>query len=87
MSIDEERPRPSDERGPGGNDVPPSGEEARAQSKETTMPLIWLVLGALVIALFVVLLAVRSPHHVPLKENPLGPVPALANPPHKLNTP
>lgn len=53
--------RPHDESGPGGDDLPPSGEEARAQQKATTMPLIWLVLGAAVVAVFLILLATRSP--------------------------
>jgi hypothetical protein len=62
VGTDEKRPR--DESGPDGNDMPPSGEEARAQRKATTMPLIWLLLGVGLVALFVILLAIRSPHQL-----------------------
>ncbi len=31
------------------DDLPPTGDEARAQSQETIMPLIWACLGLLVI--------------------------------------
>lgn len=83
MPTDEERPRPRDAKGPGGNDLPPSGEEARAQRKETTMPLVWLTLALVVVAVFVILLATRSPHQPSLKAPSTTPLPAPATPPPK----
>ncbi len=56
MATSSDRSRPRDETGPGGNDMPPSGEEARAQRKATSMPLVWLLLG-LVVALGFTLMA------------------------------
>jgi hypothetical protein len=43
------------------NDTPPTGEEAKAQSRETTMPLIWIGLGALAILLFAMFAVLRGP--------------------------
>jgi hypothetical protein len=81
--MQEDRPRPRDEKGPGGNDLPPSGEEARAQRMQTIMPLVWLALGIVVIAVFVLLLATRSPRQAYLKGPSAEPVPAPAAPPPK----
>jgi hypothetical protein len=49
------------------DDMPPSGEEARAEREETLMPLIWIGLGAAAVAGFLVLAVVysgvgRAPH-------------------------
>ena len=35
------------------DDLPPTGAEARAQRKATSMPLVWLVVGLAVVAVFV----------------------------------
>lgn len=78
MPTDEERTRSRDERGLGANDVPPSGEEARAQGRETSMPLVWLALGLAVAALFVILLATRFPHQLSPRATDAGPPAASA---------
>ncbi len=83
VPTEEDRPRPRDERGPGGNDMPPSGEEARAQRKATGRPLLWLVLGLVLVALFVLFLATRSPWQPFLKGPAAIPVPSHASPPPK----
>jgi uncharacterized RDD family membrane protein YckC len=47
----------SDDPAPGSgadDDTPPSGEEAEAQRGETVMPLVWIGLGAAVVAVFLV---------------------------------
>src|SRR5438132_3553 len=44
-----------------GDDLPPSGEEAQAQRKAAVKPLIWLLLGIVLVALFVALLHVGTP--------------------------
>ena len=38
------------------DDVPPTGEEARSQRMQSVTPLIWAVIGLLVVAIFVVVL-------------------------------
>lgn len=55
-----------------GDDVPPTGEEARAQRRGRFMPLIWAVLGLLTILIFAALLGWRFGY---------GPSPAPANAP------
>ena len=40
-----------------GDDLPPLGAEARSQRKATSMPLIWLVAGLVVIAAFVFMIS------------------------------
>ena len=35
------------------DDLPPSGGEARAQRKATSMPLVWLMVGLVLVAAFV----------------------------------
>lgn len=35
------------------DDMPPSGGEARAQRKSTSMPLVWLAVGLVLVAAFV----------------------------------
>ena len=40
-----------------GDDLPPSGREARAQRKATSMPLIWFIVGLALIGLFVVVIS------------------------------
>jgi hypothetical protein len=39
---------------PPAGDTPPSGAEAKAASRATTLPLIWIGLGAIVVAAFVI---------------------------------
>jgi hypothetical protein len=64
-----------------GDDVPPSGEEASAQRKQTVMPLVWLVLGAALAALFVILLATLSPLQPSPDARPTKPSPASTTAP------
>ncbi len=52
------------------NDTPPTGEEAKAQSRQTTMPLIWMGLGALVILLFVAFAMLRGPGDNAVHDSP-----------------
>lgn len=48
------------------DDLPPSGAEAQAQRKATSMPLVWLVVGLLLIAAFVVVIGTgRGWFHAP----------------------
>ncbi len=61
MPSDSERRPPPNEAAPGGDDVPPSGEEARAQRRATSLPLVWLSLGLLVIGLFAAWMAAVPP--------------------------
>jgi uncharacterized RDD family membrane protein YckC len=63
--------------------MPPSGEEARAQRKETAMPLLWLVLGLIVVIVFILLLTARSPKQPFLNGPSSEPVPAPVSPPPK----
>jgi hypothetical protein len=50
MSNFDERRIPADL-----DDLPPTGDEARAEARETVMPLIWIGLGVVVILLFLTL--------------------------------
>ena len=63
---------PDPRRGADRDDLPPSGHEARARGRATTMPLVWAVLGLLVVVAFVALLGLRLGY---------GPSPVPANPP------
>jgi len=56
--MSEEQPASEKEARPD-NDLPPTGDEARAQRDETAMPLVWAVLGLLVVLVFVLVLASR----------------------------
>jgi hypothetical protein len=58
------------------DDTPPTGDEAKAQSRQTIMPLIWMALGALVILLFLVFAMQRGPGDSSLHDSPA----ASANP-------
>ena len=40
--------------------MPPTGEEARAQRRETAMPLFWGIIGVLIVIVFVAFLTMRS---------------------------
>jgi hypothetical protein len=40
-----------------GDDLPPSGAEARSQREATSMPLIWLAVGLALIVAFIVVIA------------------------------
>ncbi len=40
-----------------GEDLPPTGAEARAQRRATSAPALWLVLGLILIAVFVMVIA------------------------------
>jgi hypothetical protein len=55
-----------------GDDLPPTGAEARAQRRRPFMPLLWMVLGLLTILIFAALLGWRFGY---------GPSPAPANAP------
>ncbi len=82
---DTDLPPPSDDegsRGPGlqggqDDDMPPSGEEARAQSRETVMPLIYIGLGVIAIVVFVAVMALYQ--GVPFHQAP-PPPPGVAKP-------
>jgi hypothetical protein len=65
-------------RGGDPDDLPPTGGEARAQRKATSMPLVWLVVGVVLVAGFVAVIA-RSGggFHIPS----LGPAPVKGSPP------
>ncbi len=39
------------------DDLPPGGGEARAQRKATSMPLVWLVVGGVLVAAFTAVIA------------------------------
>jgi hypothetical protein len=41
------------------NDLPPSGEEAKSRRMETVMPVVWGLLGLLLVAGFTLWLALR----------------------------
>lgn len=41
---------------PSEDDLPPTGEEARAQSERPVKPLIWTAMGIVAIAIFVIVL-------------------------------
>jgi hypothetical protein len=43
----------------GGDDMAPDGEEARAQRRATSMPIVWLGLGLLVVLAFTAALGLR----------------------------
>jgi hypothetical protein len=56
--MSQEQPASEKEARPD-NDLPPTGDEARAQRVQTAMPLVWAVLGLLVVLVFVLVLAGR----------------------------
>jgi len=68
----------------GGNDVPPTGGEAREQRKETTMPLVWLGLGVVIMAAFAAILWIHFgvPHPA---SSPAAAPPSAVAPPAKLS--
>ncbi len=56
------------------DDLPPTGEEARAQGRMTSMPLLWLLAGLLLVVIFVAAIAsggglfpTQSPGPAPVK--------------------
>ena len=54
------------------DDLPPTGGEARAERKATSMPLVWLVVGFVVVAAFVAVITQGGGgFHLPT----LGPAP------------
>ncbi len=57
MPSESDRLRPRNETGPGGNDLPPRGEEARDQRRETSLPLVWLILGLVLVGAFALWIA------------------------------
>jgi hypothetical protein len=63
--------------------MPPSGEEARAQRKATSMPLVWLLLGFLVILLFTLMMAVAPSFRSSLKSQTTPTGSAFSLPPHR----
>jgi len=56
--MSEEQPASEKESRPD-DDLPPTGDEAQAQRAQTAMPLVWAVLGLLVVLVFVLVLASR----------------------------
>jgi uncharacterized RDD family membrane protein YckC len=68
MASDPDRLPPRGDTGPGGNDLPPSGEEARAQRRATSLPLVWLILGLVVAGLFTAWIAAGPPFHRPTSQ-------------------
>jgi uncharacterized RDD family membrane protein YckC len=94
MSTPGDMRRPPNETGAGGDDVPPSGEEARAQRRATSLPAVWLVLGLLLAAAFAGLLTATSGSSgsFQAKAKPTGapqsrPVTPLSAPPHTQTVP
>jgi hypothetical protein len=67
-----------------GDDMPPTGDEAHEQRKATSMPIVWLGFGLLLVAAFVAVLWMRFgvPH---LAVNAAAPPQSAANPPAKLS--
>jgi hypothetical protein len=63
--------------------MPPSGEEARAQRKAISMPLVWLVLGLFVILLFALPMSVKPSFRSSMKGSTAATASALSPPPHK----
>jgi hypothetical protein len=55
MSLDPGDP-PRQPGTPSEDDLPPTGDEAQSERRQTVAPLIWLALGLVAIALFVVAL-------------------------------
>jgi hypothetical protein len=41
---------------PSADDLPPTGQEARAQDKESVAPIVWIALGILAIGVFILAL-------------------------------
>ena len=58
------------------DDLPPSGDESRAQGKATSMPVIWLALGLALVVLFVVAVSGRGLFHT----GPAQPAPVKVAP-------
>ncbi len=84
MPTRTDRPRPRNETGPGGDDLPPRGEEARAQRKATRLPWIWLLGGILLVAIFCALLARPSSfNRSAIDKAAAGIGPMLSQPDHK----
>jgi hypothetical protein len=65
----------------GGDDMPPSGEEARAQRLATSMPLVWLALGLIVVLLFALLMTVGPSSRRSSKGQTAASAPAQSLPP------
>ena len=63
----------------GGEDMPPTGEEARSQRRSTSMPIVWLGLALALMAAFAAVLAVhfgvtpRAAHTPDLPQSPIAP--------------
>jgi hypothetical protein len=74
-----EKPRHGD-----GDDLPPTGDEAREQRKETSMPIVWLGLGLAIMVVFAIILWMRFgvPH---LAANAAAPPQSATNPPAKVS--
>jgi hypothetical protein len=63
--------------------MPPSGEEARAQRKATSMPIVWLLLGLVAILVFTVMMADKASFLSSLKSPTAATASRLSNPPQK----
>lgn len=59
----------------GGDDLPPLGEEARAQRRATSMPLVWAFLALIVAAAFIAALALKSGHGFAVGDPRTAPAP------------
>ena len=83
MSTRPNTPRHRNATDAGGDDMPPSGDEARAQRKATSMPFVWLSLAFLVILLFTLMMAARPSFRSSLKGQTAPTGSALSLPPHR----
>jgi hypothetical protein len=83
MSTRPNTPQQRNAADAGGDDMPPSGDEARAQRKATSMPFVWLLLGFLVILLFTLMMTVRPSFHSSLTGPTAATASARSAPPHK----
>ena len=83
MTTHQNRPRHRNALGPGGNDVPPSCEEARAQRRATSMPFFWLVLAIVAILVFTVMMATMPAVRSSLKGQIAATATAISPPPQK----
>ncbi len=63
-----------------GDDMAPDGEEARAQRRATSMPIVWLGVGLLVVLAFIVALGMRFGARHPVAAGASGPPPHAVAP-------
>ena len=63
--------------------MPPSGEEARAQRRATSMPVVWLILGLVVVLVFTFMMALEPSFRSSLKSRTVPTGSAHSLPPHR----